>query len=115
MIQPLEANSPLVVDADAVLALTVANQRLKAIPRQGGKVSKRRGGFQAVQLEASRAFKSSKGFDPSSRSEVSRPLVAVANNHWSKISGITRYVKRKAFILRHLIIIMEFIGWNADV
>lgn len=97
LIGPLKANTPLVVDADAVLALPVANQRLKTISRQSGKVSQRRGGFEAVELQASGTLKSGKGFDPFPGGEVSRPLVAVADNHSYKISGITRYVKRNSY------------------
>src|SRR5712664_4568993 len=37
--RPLGANPPLIVYADAVLALAVANQRLKTIAGQCGKVS----------------------------------------------------------------------------
>lgn len=96
-IEPLEANPPLVVDANAVLSLATANQRLKTIAGQGGQVAKRRGGFEAVELQPSGTLKPGKSFDPLSGSEVSRPLVAVADDHSAKLSRITRYVKRTGF------------------
>lgn len=80
-IGPLKANSPLVVDADAVLALAVAGQCFEAIARQGGKVSKRRGCLQPVQPEATGPFKSAKRFDSPPGSEGLSSLVAVADNH----------------------------------
>ncbi|HKV48711.1 MAG TPA: hypothetical protein VJN69_11530 [Candidatus Acidoferrales bacterium] len=54
---PLEANPPLVIDANAVLVVTVASQGFEAVPRQRRKITKRRSGLHAVQLEACAAFK----------------------------------------------------------
>ena len=42
---PFKANPPLVIDADAVLALSASFQRLKAVAGQYGKVFKHDGGF----------------------------------------------------------------------
>jgi hypothetical protein len=42
---PFKANPPLVIDADAVLALSVPFQRFKTVARQYGKVFKHDGGF----------------------------------------------------------------------
>ena len=39
--RPLETNPPLVVNADAVLALPVRSQRLKTVAGQGGKIPQR--------------------------------------------------------------------------
>jgi hypothetical protein len=38
-VEPVEANPPLIVDAEAVLALAIAHQYLKTIARQGGEVT----------------------------------------------------------------------------
>lgn len=51
--KPLEADAPLIVDADAVLTLPVALQYLKSIAGQGGKICEFHSCFQAVQPEAS--------------------------------------------------------------
>jgi hypothetical protein len=55
---PLEANPPLIVDADAVLAFAISGQRLKTVAGQSGQVLKRNGGLQTVQLEARGALDS---------------------------------------------------------
>ena len=38
LIQPLEANSPLIVDANTILPLSIAGEGLESISRQGGKI-----------------------------------------------------------------------------
>jgi hypothetical protein len=38
LVEPFEANSPLIVDANAVLSFPVASESLEAIPRQGGEI-----------------------------------------------------------------------------
>src|SRR5215813_5048895 len=52
-VRPLETNSPLIVDADTVLAFAVASESLKAIAWQGSKVSDGGGCLDAIQLQAS--------------------------------------------------------------
>jgi len=56
---------------------------------------------ETIQTAAGGPLKSAKGFDPPARSEVSRSLVAVAEDHQCRVSVITRYVKRKDFFLLH--------------
>ena len=56
---------------------------------------------ETIQTAAGGPLKSAKGFDPPARSEVSRSLVAVAEDHQCRVSAITRYVKRKDFFLLH--------------
>src|SRR3990172_2811406 len=48
---PLKTDPPLVVDANAVLALPVAAERFEAVARQAGKVHECRGRLQTVELE----------------------------------------------------------------
>jgi len=97
-VEPPEANPPLIVNADAELTLAVATERFKAIAGQGGKVPQGRGCFQTVKLQPRRALKSGERLDPLSGGEISGPLVAEADNHRPKISGVTRYVKRSDLI-----------------
>jgi hypothetical protein len=50
VIRPLETNSPRIVDPKAVLSLSVAAQRLKAIAGQYRQIFQRCGGFVTVQF-----------------------------------------------------------------
>jgi hypothetical protein len=47
-LRPFKANPPLIVDADAVLALAVTGQRLKAVAWQRGKVPQACGRFKPI-------------------------------------------------------------------
>src|SRR5262245_34736536 len=78
---PLEADPPLVIDADAVLPLAVSGQRFKTVTGQRGEVLQRNGGFQTVQFEARGSFDAGEGFDSFAVGEVSGPLVPVADYH----------------------------------
>ena len=93
LLSPLEADPPLIVNADAVLAFAIANQRFKTIAGQSDKVLKGRGRLQTVKLQARGAFKSRECLDPFSGGEVSGPLVPIAHYHRLRLPGITRYVK----------------------
>lgn len=53
---PTKANSPLVVDANAVLAFSVAFQRFEPISRQRGKREQVRRRIQHVELSLRRTF-----------------------------------------------------------
>src|SRR6266481_4782022 len=94
-VSPLEANPPLIVNADTVLALAVAYQRFKTVPRQCRKVSRRRSRLHTVKLQARGSFKSRECLDPFPGGEFSGPLVPIADDHYPIIPGSTRYVKRK--------------------
>jgi hypothetical protein len=85
----------LIINADAVLALAVTYQRFKTVPRQCGKVPQRRSGFHTVKLQARGSFKSRECLDSLPGGEFSGPLVPIADDHYRKIPGSTRYVKRK--------------------
>jgi hypothetical protein len=84
----------LIVNAYAVLALAVAYQRFKTVPRQCGKVSQRRSRLHTVKFQARGSFKSRECFDSFPGGEFSGPLVPKADDHYPKIPGSTRYVKR---------------------
>src|SRR5208282_5540412 len=58
---PFEADTPLVVHADAVLAFAAALQGLESVSRQNGKVPEREGRFEPVQLQTGGAFDARKG------------------------------------------------------
>jgi hypothetical protein len=62
---PTKANSPLVVDADAVLALSVACQFLQSIARKTGEVFERFSAIQLVQFSECSTLDSSVEFRPS--------------------------------------------------
>ncbi len=98
MVGPLKANPPLIVNANAVLALAVAYQRFKTVPRQCGKVPKRRSRFHTVKLQARGSFKYGECLDPFPGGEFSGPLVPIADDHYPKIPESTPYVKRKGKI-----------------
>ncbi len=101
-IRPFEANAPLVVDPNAVLALTVANQGFKAIPWKGGEIAKRRGSFHPVKLETRRPFKARKRLYTLSSSEVSAPLASIADYH-SALQDINVYALRQAYRIRRVL------------
>src|SRR5216684_493062 len=62
-VRPFKTNPPLVIDANAVLTLSLTCERLKPIARQHEKVLERGSDFQPVELQAGRAFDSGEGFD----------------------------------------------------
>jgi hypothetical protein len=80
-VSPLKANPPLVVDADAVLAPAVATQRLELVARQGREVAERSGSLRTVKLEPRAPFKARKRLYTFPGSEVSGPLVPIADYH----------------------------------
>ena len=79
--RPCKANPPLVVDANAVLALSISSQHCKTVARQHGKISERDGGFQTVQLKTRRAFDTGERLDTFADRKIRRPLVAIADDH----------------------------------
>jgi len=71
----------LIIDANAVLSLSVAFQGFESIARQGTKVLKLDRCFQAIQLEPRSAINSGECLDSLTGCEVSGPLVPVADDH----------------------------------
>jgi len=106
---PLEANPPLIVDADGVLAFAVADQSFEAITGQSGQVSERGGCLQTIELQARGALKSRKGLDAFARGKISGPIVPIADNHRPKMPLITCYVKRNGEMLV-LSVLLEIVG-----
>ena len=60
---PFEANPPLVVDADAVLALAITLERFEAVAWQRGKILKSDSRIQAVDLQPCRPGDAGKSLD----------------------------------------------------
>jgi hypothetical protein len=79
--RPFKTNTPLVVDADAVLSFTITLQCFKTITRQRGEISKLGGRFQTVKFQTGSAVKARKRADSLTGCEVSCPLVPVADNY----------------------------------
>jgi hypothetical protein len=66
----------LVVDPNAVLALSVALQGLEAVAGQRRQILQREGGLDTVQLEPSRPFNARQRLDSFPGGEISGPLVS---------------------------------------
>ncbi len=75
--RPLKAYSPLVVDANAVLAFAIASQGLKAVAWQGRKVLERGRRFQTVKLQPGGPLNAGKDFDPFAGREVQAPPIPI--------------------------------------
>jgi len=70
-VAPCEADAPLVIDANAVLAFTVAFQTLEAVSRQCRECSDIRRGVEHVQFSQGRALN---GFEPAHGFAVEKAL-----------------------------------------
>jgi hypothetical protein len=57
-VRPLKADTPLIVHADAVLALAIALQRFEPVAGQCRQVLKDVGGFDPIELEPGRPLDS---------------------------------------------------------
>src|ERR1700676_243946 len=80
-VRPLETDSPLIVNANAELALAVADQSFKAIPGQYGKVSQGHGRLQPIELQARGTLKTRERLDPFTACEIPSPMVPIADDH----------------------------------
>jgi hypothetical protein len=80
-LSPLEADPPLIINADAVLSFSVSPQRLKTVAGQDGKIPQSDRSLQTVKLEPRWAFKSREGFDPFTLREIASPLIAITEDH----------------------------------
>jgi hypothetical protein len=97
---PLEANPPLIIYPNAVLAFAFALQRLKTIPRQRDQIAKGSGGFQPIELQPRGALDTGDGLDAFSCGEVHSSPVAKTDDHNPSLSGSMRYVKRNDVAMR---------------
>jgi hypothetical protein len=80
-IVPLEANPPLIVDADGVLALPIAFESFQPIARQSRKVSQAGRRFQPVKADFGLPGKTGKFPDTLSIGEARGPIVPEAGDH----------------------------------
>ena len=78
---PFQASPPLIIDANAVLALPVPSQRFKTIAGQYGKVFKHDGRLRSVQLQTGGTFDSKERLYPFTGCEVPGSLVPVTDDH----------------------------------
>jgi hypothetical protein len=88
--RPAEANSPLIVDANAVLAGSIAPQRFQAIASQRSQVIEAGRGVQDLEPFRGLARKTPKREHPIASCERSGTLVSVAKYH--------RYVRRTSSV-----------------
>jgi hypothetical protein len=93
---PFETNPPLIVNADAVLALAVAHQCFKAIARQGGEITERCSRLHTIKLETCRPFEAGQRLYTSPGSELSGPLVPITDYHLV-LQDIMNYALRQAY------------------
>jgi hypothetical protein len=91
---PFKANSPLIVNADAELPLSVSTQDLKAVTGQSREIAYRRCRFQAIHFQPRGAVDAKESFDAFSLGKGPRPLVAVASDHEAQDDSL--YALRQA-------------------
>ena len=90
--EPLETDPPLIVNANAVLSLSIALQCLETVTGQRRKVMQRYDCFHTIQFHPGSLFQSGERLDPLAAGEIARTLVAIADNHKSSY----RYALRQA-------------------
>jgi hypothetical protein len=73
---PFKASTPLIINANAVLALPVLSQRFQTIGGQYGKVCRHDGRLQSVQLQTGGTFDSKERLNPFTGGEVPGSLVS---------------------------------------
>ena len=78
---PDEADSPLIIDADAVLALAVASQPFETIPRGSRKVAEFDGGIEHSQFPSRHLLERLKALDPLAAMQTIRIMRAEALDH----------------------------------
>src|ERR1700722_4828412 len=81
-VSPLEANPPLIVYADAVLALAVTYQRFKTVSRQRSEIADRGSRLQTIKLQARGPLKAREYLDPLTAGEFSGSLIPIADDHY---------------------------------
>jgi hypothetical protein len=97
VLPPNEADPPLIVDADAVLALPIATKRFQAVPGHRGEISQGRGTMKRSQpllRLPGKAFKAPHPFAAEERFRV--PVVERLNCYVQRLRNFTLSVKRKA-------------------
>src|SRR5260221_486837 len=84
-IRLLKTDAPLIVDADAVLPLPIGLQRLESVAGQRRQIMKNVSGFKAIELEPRGPLDARERFHTLAGGEVSRSLIAVADDHPSRL------------------------------
>src|SRR5262245_35050341 len=80
-LSPFETDAPLIIDADAVLPLSISAQCFEPVTGQRGEISQRRRRLETVQLQLRRTLNSGKSLDSLALGEFASPFVAVAEDH----------------------------------
>ena len=93
-VPPVEANPPLIVDADAVLSFSVSLQHLETVTGQGGDIAKPGSRLQAIQLQTGGSLDAGECLHPFAKRKIPGPLIAVTENHSSIL--YLHYALRKA-------------------
>lgn len=92
--RPLEADSPLVIDPDAVLPLPVALQSFKPVSGQDRKILNSDRCVELIQFHLRLPQKPRKRLGILAFGELARRLASNAHDHATKVARIRRYVKR---------------------
>src|SRR5208283_1041455 len=80
-VRPCKADSPLIVNTNAVLALAIPRQGFEAVAGEHRKIPNRGSSLQTVELQARRSFEPRESLDPFPGGEVPGPLVPIVENH----------------------------------
>ena len=95
-VEPLKANTPLLVDANGVLPCSVSSQRFKSIAWQGAQGVERWRSIEYGQPLGGLVLEALERFDERTARKSFRFLVSIAQDHLlTSISALTMYVKRQ--------------------
>jgi hypothetical protein len=94
-LSPAKANAPLIVDPDAVLAGSIAFQRLEAVRSEPSKIFEPRCGSENCHTAARLIGKARELLDPLPVEEPFRPFVVAASDHRQILSRL--YTVRQAY------------------
>ena len=90
---PDEADAPLIVDPDRVLALPIAPERLESMPWDAGERLQRRSRIKGLEASLGRRAKSFEGRNPAALRETLCPVGAKRSNHLCfRLARVTSYV-----------------------
>jgi len=93
-VRPLETDPPLVINANAVLALSVAVERFETVARQAGKITECLGRLETVKLELRGSLDRGERFDSPTGGE--RPRSFVPTHPKIIVNGSGQYALRQA-------------------
>ena len=91
---PFETNPPLVVDADAVLALAIVFEGLETVSRQGSEVADGGCRFEAVEFQAGGPLNAGEVSYAPASGKSSSAFIPETQDHRMIVGINTRYVKR---------------------